>query len=227
MLRSYNKLIGFSVHATDGEIGRIRDLIFDETVWTVRYAEVSIENWVLGKVVLLSTLILGQTALFSIDTMLTIEQIVHCPAIDPYFIISRKYEEELHNYFSWNYYWAQQNETDQYKTSCKLQSVKGIKGYHVEALDGGIGHLSDFLIDDLNWKIRYCVIDTGTWLPGKKVLVSPDWFGNVDDQSLKIELDIKQEKVKSAPDFEMSTPLTNEYETSVFAHFDKKPYWSM
>jgi hypothetical protein len=227
MLRSKNRLIGFSVHATDGEIGRIRDFVFDEPLWTVRYAEVDISKWIPEKVVLLSTLILGQTALSSIDTKLTIEQIINCPAIDPHHLPSRKYEEELHTYFSWTYYWAQLGEASQYQSSCKLQNVKAINGYHIQALDGELGHLSDLLIDDLEWKIRYCVIDTGTWLPGKKVLLSPKWLGKIDDQAFKIEFDIKMEKIKTAPDFDQSTLVTPDYESSIFAHFDKKPYWNV
>ena len=49
-------------------------------------------------------------------------------------------------------------------------------GYHIEATDGGIGHVKDFIIDDETWAIRYLEVDTRNWWPGKKVLVSPQWI---------------------------------------------------
>lgn len=227
MVRSGNKLTGFSVHAKDGEIGRIYDFIFDEFLWTIRYAEIDIGRWVPGKVVLLSTQVLGPSALSTIDTKLTIKQITNCPTIDPQEIPSRKYEEELHNYFSWVYYWAEQREVSQYRISCKLQSVFSLIGFKLQAIDGEIGHLDDVLIDDLEWKIRYLVIDTGTWFSGKKVLVSPLWDGRVDDNSHILKIDVSMEKIKSAPPFDYSIPLTNEYEVILHQHYHKKPYWNV
>ena len=227
MLRSGKKLIGFAVHAIDGKIGEIRDFIFDEKEWIVRYAEVDIGNWVSGKVVLLSSMILGPTALSTIDTKLTIGQIEKCPTIDPHIMPTRKYEEELHNYFDWNYYWAQQSDMSQYQISYKLQRIKAIKGFRIKALDGEIGHLDDLLIDDIKWNVRYCVVNTGSWLPGKKVLVSPSWGGMIDDSASEIQIDVKQEKIRTAPQFEPSIHLTSEYEVSLFTHYDKKPYWSL
>ncbi len=227
MVRSGNKLTVFSVHAKDGEIGRIYDFIFDESFWAVRYAEIDIGNWVPGKVILLSTQILGPSALSTIDTKLTIEQIVNCPTIDPQEIPSRKYEEELHNYFSWAYYWAEQREILQYKTSCKLRSVFSLIGFKLQAMDGEIGHLDDVMIDDLEWKVRYWVIDIGSWFFGKRVLVSPLWDGKIDDNLRILKIGVSMEKIKSAPPFDYSTPLTNEYEANLHQHYDKKPYWNV
>lgn len=227
MVRSGNRLTGFAVHAKDGEIGRIYDFIFDEFFWAVRYAEIDIGNWVPGKVILLSTQILGPSALSTIDTKLTIDQIINCPTIDPQEIPSRKYEEELHNYFSWAYYWAEQREVSQYQTSYKLRSVFSLIGFKLHATDGEIGHLDDVLIDDLEWKIRYWVIDTGSWFSGKKVLVSPLWDGKIDTDLHTFNIGVSMEKIRSAPPFSYSIPLTTEYEVILHQHFDKKPYWDV
>jgi len=54
-----------------------------------------------------------------------------------------------------------------------------VSGHHVEASDGEIGHVEDFLVDDRTWAIRYLIVDTRDWLPGKKVLISPKWIKRV------------------------------------------------
>lgn len=227
MLRNSKKLTGFSVLATDGEIGKIRDFIFDEQVWTVRYAEIDVGKLVTGKVVLLSTMILGPTALFSVGTKLTIEQIVNCPTIDPHIMPDRKYEEKLHNYFSWTYYWAKQSEVSQYETSYKLQRIRAINGYQVFSLNGEIGHLDDFLLDDLDWKIRYFIINTGNWFFEKKILLSPTWIRKIDDLNSTILISVDQEKIRTAPAYDSSLFLTREYESLLFTHYDKEPYWNI
>ena len=58
-----------------------------------------------------------------------------------------------------------------------LRSMKDLEGYEIRATDGPIGHVEDFYFDDAAWVIRYLVVDTGTWLSGRKVLISPIAMG--------------------------------------------------
>ena len=60
-----------------------------------------------------------------------------------------------------------------------LRSTRDVSGHHIQAADGEIGHVEDFIIDDETWAIRYLIIDTQNWWPGKKVLVSPQWIERV------------------------------------------------
>ena len=53
-----------------------------------------------------------------------------------------------------------------------LRSTHAVSGYHVGALDGDIGHVEDFIVHDETWTFRYLIVNTGSWWPGKKVLVS-------------------------------------------------------
>jgi len=48
-----------------------------------------------------------------------------------------------------------------------LPSIAVVKGYHVHATDGEIGHVENLLLDDANWHINYLIIDTKNW-----------WFGH-------------------------------------------------
>ena len=67
-----------------------------------------------------------------------------------------------------------------------LRSTRNVAGYHIEATDGMVGHVADFIIDDETWEIRYLVIDTKNWWPGKQVLVSPRWIDRVSWSESKV-----------------------------------------
>src|SRR5512133_1628062 len=82
-----------------------------------------------------------------------------------------------------------------------LRSTHEVSGYHIQALDGEIGHVEDFIIDDETWTIRYLVVDTRNWWPGKKVLVSPHWIENVSWSESKIYVDLPLEVIKQSPEY--------------------------
>jgi hypothetical protein len=71
-----------------------------------------------------------------------------------------------------------------------LRSAREVEGYHVAASDGEIGRVEDFLLDDRDWAIRLLAIDTGNWLPGRKVVISPAWLRAIDwsDQRILVDL---------------------------------------
>jgi hypothetical protein len=69
---------------------------------------------------------------------------------------------------------------DDLKGKLMLQNIKELYGRKLAALDGDIGHVKDFYFDDENWVIRYLVADTGSWLTGRLVLLTPHVFGKLD-----------------------------------------------
>ncbi len=71
-------------------------------------------------------------------------------------------------------------------------------GYHIQATDGDIGHVADFLLDDHSWGIRYLLVDTTSWWAGRKVLVSPDWIDCVDWNHSKVHATVTRAQVKNS-----------------------------
>ncbi len=67
-----------------------------------------------------------------------------------------------------------------------LQSTHDVTGYHTEAINGRIGHVEDFIMDDETWAIRYLVVDTRNWWPGKRVLLAPSWILEVEWEQSKV-----------------------------------------
>jgi uncharacterized protein YrrD len=105
-------------------------------------------------------------------------------------------------------------------------SGKGLFGRAIEAQDGHIGSLHDLYFDDQVWTVRYLVIDTAKWLPGRKVLISPEatlqpWHG---EGALPVKL--TKDQIKSSPDIDTAHPLSRKAERLLYTHYGWIPYWA-
>ncbi len=107
-----------------------------------------------------------------------------------------------------------------------LRSVKEVTGYYIEARDGDIGHVEDFIVEDKSWIMHYLVIDTKNWWPGKKVLVAPTWIEIIDWGRTKVHIDLKRETIKNSPEYDPSMPVNREYETRLYDFYGRPKYWS-
>jgi len=105
-----------------------------------------------------------------------------------------------------------------------LRSADEVTGYHIEALDGSIGHVEDFLVDDRTWDVRYIVIDTRNWLPGKKVVISPEWIGDVKWSESTVYIDLPREDIERSPTYDESKPMSFSYSESLHDHYERPHY---
>lgn len=106
-----------------------------------------------------------------------------------------------------------------------LVVIAAFKGYAIEATDGRIGTVSEFLFDDRTWKTRWLVVDTGNWLTGRKVLVHPSVIGkpNYDDRELKVALTMAQ--VEAGPDIRSDQPVSRQVELNLYDYYGWSPLW--
>jgi hypothetical protein len=81
-----------------------------------------------------------------------------------------------------------------------LRHTSDIKGYAIHASDGQIGSVSDYLFDDQTWLVRWLVVDTGHWLPGRKVLLPPSALGHVDHIARQFNVRLTKAEVEASPD---------------------------
>lgn len=239
MIRGVNDMIGVGLEATDGSIGEIHDVFFDDSDWSVRYYVVDTGKWLPGRRVLLPPNVIRQTipGHVALPVNLTQAQIERSPDVDTERPISRQAEAAMYTHYGWTPYWfpldpavpvvvegnAEEREREAtsgyYGGDPHLRSAKEVIGYHVAAKDGEIGHIEDFLVDDETAKIRYGVIDTVNWLPGKKVLISPQWIREVKWAESRVYVDATQEAVRNSPEYNPATPIDRDYESSLFAHY--------
>jgi len=106
-----------------------------------------------------------------------------------------------------------------------LRSAQEVTGYKIEAADGEIGRVEDFLIDDETWAIRYLIIDTRRWLPGTRVLISPTWIKRIGWRHSQVVVGLRREAIEQSPEYSDESLVTRDYEAALHRHYDREGYW--
>jgi hypothetical protein len=104
-------------------------------------------------------------------------------------------------------------------------TASSIKGFSIEATDGTIGSVSDFLFEDSNWTVRWVVVDTGTWLSGRKVLLTPRQVADADAKQRHFRVNLTKQQVKDSPDIDTEQPVSRQMESDVYGYYNADPYW--
>lgn len=112
-----------------------------------------------------------------------------------------------------------------YSVDVHLRSTQEVTSYHIAATDGDIGHAEDFIVEDDNWTIRYLAIDTRNWLPGKTVIVSPQWISAIDWAQGKVHLNLSRDGVEHSPEFDSAKLISRDYEMQLHQHYGQPGYW--
>lgn len=102
-----------------------------------------------------------------------------------------------------------------------LRSAKTVRGYHIAAVDGSLGHVEDFLVEDDTWSIRYLLVDTQNWLPSRKVIVPLSRVATIDWKMERLHLDLTREAIKSGPALDGSDPVSSDFSDRLEAHYDR------
>ena len=240
MLRDLKTVRGFSLKASDGEIGNVRDVFFDDVDWAVRYLVVDTGSWLTGKTVLIVPKFLGppDDASRTIRVSLTRSKIEGSPAIESHQPVTRQHETEYLRYYGLSYYWPEPimggfpiglNSTmmpppdkvgqKKHRGDPNLQSSRDVTNFPIRASDGELGHVQDFILDDEDWTIRYLIVDTTNWWPGGLVLVSPKWIEHIDWKTREVQLALPRETLRQAPPYHPFSPITDEYEKRLLGYY--------
>jgi sporulation protein YlmC with PRC-barrel domain len=246
MLSKAKTLQGYSLQNTDAEtIGKVKEFYFDDRHWAIRYLVADTGNWLTGRQVLISpyALVAINGNHQNIVAALSKKQIEDSPSLDSDKPVSRQFEESYYGYYGWPMYWSGPNMWGSYPYIERnrekwrksnhgekawdphLRSTQAVGGYHIQALDGEIGHVEDFVIDDETWAIRYLVVGTRNWWPGRKVLVSPQWIERVSWNESKVFVNLDRETIKQSPEYTEESLLTRDYEIGLHRHYNRKGYW--
>jgi hypothetical protein len=245
MLFKAKTLVGYKLDSLDGEIGRVKEFYFDDRHWTIRYLIAETGNWLSDRQVLISPFALvgvnKEERNIAID--LVKKQIEKSPSLSSDKPVSRQFEQAYYGYYGYPTYWGgpcnwgasryPTRDREQWKEYAQgkngwnlhLRSTNDATGHHIQALDGELGHVEDFIIDDRTWEIRYLVIDTRNWLPGKKVLISPEWIGSTSWDERKVFVNLSCEAIKLSPEYTEESLLTRDYEIGLYGHYNRKGYW--
>lgn len=221
-----SSLYGNRLGARDGDIGHVKDIYFDDRQWQVRYVVAETGSWLRGRQVLLSPHAFGsleqeeKTLLIN----LTRKQIEDSPPIESHLPVSRQYEAEYFRYYGWPVYWIgdgfgglggapgvipvpRESETDKPTKAhdSHLRSTRAVTGYQVHALDGAVGHIRDFVVDDQSWTILELVVQTARWYGAKKVGMSPTDVERVSFEQSAVFVALTQEDFMRAGETVVAT----------------------
>ncbi|MEJ2285807.1 MAG: PRC-barrel domain-containing protein [Desulfobacterales bacterium] len=105
------------------------------------------------------------------------------------------------------------------------RSTREVSGYLIQAADGEIGHVEDFIVDDDTWRLRYIVVDTRNWLPGRKVLISTQWTTAIDWAEEKFWIDLSTDRIKNSPEYDPAEPINRENEAKLYDYYGRPVYW--
>jgi sporulation protein YlmC with PRC-barrel domain len=106
-----------------------------------------------------------------------------------------------------------------------LRSVKDLRGYAIRAIDGVIGRVDDFYLDDGDWGVRYLVVNTGKWLSGRKVLISPMVLGHAGWMARQLPVALTRAQVERSPDIDTICPVSRRDEIQDFGYYGNPRYW--
>ena len=249
MLWNAAKVHGFAVEATDGRIGVVDDFLFDDVSWRVRWLVVAVGASPSKHRVLLPPAVLGPIDRDDrkVSVTLTKRKVTESPASATERSVSRQLETSVCEHYGWTPYWRDAVFEDGYgyvggatapsillasdgrrearadrmreDDDPHLRGMAAVTGYHVQAADGGIGHVMDFLIGGSDWRVHFLVIDTGTWLPGRKVLISPSIAREIDWNDKTVRLAADRQAVRDSPPYDAGTALDESYERRIRDHY--------
>src|SRR5205085_4508636 len=106
-----------------------------------------------------------------------------------------------------------------------LWDASALDGYAIEASNGRIGSVSDFLFEDTSWIVRWLVVDTGNWLSGRKVLLPLSALGKPNPSLRQFPIKLTMQQVKDSPDIDTDRPVSRQHETHIYRHYGWDPYW--
>lgn len=106
-----------------------------------------------------------------------------------------------------------------------LRNMKDLQGYALQATDGIIGDLKDFYFDDQSWIVRYLIVDAGTWLSSRKVLVSPMSITGSSATLKVFHSSLTREQVKNSPDIDTDKPVSRQHELQHLDYYGHPRYW--
>ena len=186
MLLNLTSLFGVSISAKDGNIGHVRDVLFHDQSWVIRYFVIDTGNQFSGRQVLLSphSFLRPEWEKRVLPVDLTIEDVRQSPDVDTDLPVYRQQEIAMTRHYGWPAYWTLEaslmaGQMTDPEGDPNLRSANEILTYKVRTSDGDLGRMDDLVVEDANWFIRFLVLSAGSWLNGQKLLVATRWVGSV------------------------------------------------
>jgi len=222
MQRRASDFTGYTIEATDGKVGSISDILFEDQNWKLRWFVINTGSWLMGRKILIHPTALEPPDIrqHAFPVSLTKLQVEASPDLRSDQPVSRQMDQDVSDYYGYTSIWGDGYYGDMglgvfgeraygakpkhafvapNKDEHQLLSVADIKGFQIHALDGDIGHLDDFLINDESWTVDFAVVATRNWGMAKHVLISPMYIKETDWLAGYVPVALTRYKIRSSP----------------------------
>jgi hypothetical protein len=220
MQRRASVFSNYTIEAPDGLVGHVSDILFEDNDWKLRWFVVNTGSWLSARKLLIHPAMLGRPDIGrgAFPVTLTRAAVEASPDINTDPPVYRQMEQSQRAALACGPMWdyggycggglglpdgemfnmsSGQSHDPLPTGDPHLRSIAEVVGYHIHALDGDIGHVADFLVDDEAWRIDYAVVDTRNWGFGKHVLVAPAEISLVDWTARCIHLELTRTNIRS------------------------------
>lgn len=245
MKRSLHNLTGYTIESTDETRGKVRDLLFDDETWVVRYVDAGFKDISDRRRFLIPRHFLATPDWQEkrIKVALNRSEIEACPDMDEKTPVSREYEKELNRHLRIEDYWPSiysapagagvfypprpiripTKLVNEEELDTSLRSFREVKGYAIRASGDRLGQVEDLIVDDGDWQVIYLVVDTSRWKPwSKSVVLSISWMDNISYEKQEIVTSLDPEQIKDAPGFDPAHPIGMDYEKALHDYYQKQ-----
>lgn len=230
MLISAEDIRGYTLQGRDGGFGKIRDLIFNDGDWRIRFAVVDTGGLLDRHEVIVAPHHLGSPDLDSetIPVDLDRKTLEASPERETAHTMSDELAARIHAYYDLPASAAAPSEVAVAEAETRptsLRSAHEVVGYGLHEQDGDVGEVIDLLLDTDDWMLRYMVVDTGRWLPGKQVLIAPSWIDFISWSEQKIDVRLTREQVRGSPNYDPMADVDRNFELRLYQYLGYQPYW--
>jgi hypothetical protein len=239
MIQRWKDVDRLALHGTDGEIGVLADALVDDR-WVVRYLVVAPRSLQHQQVVISPIQVHGidwQREI--VEVGLSNAQVRQRPDVLSVVPMTRDTEQAYAAYYGFPAYWggpdlwawsgypgalaepapASYHGPVAEAVAASLQSLKGLRGRHLAALDGAIGHVDDLFVDEETWRLDYLLVDTSNWIGGRHVLVPTGVVPSLDADGRDLVVDRTVARIREAPAYDASRPVDAALELAIAQHY--------
>lgn len=224
MIRSYKQMQRTKIRALDGPIGTLRDIYFDDTSWRIQYLVIELGSWFTGKDVVIPPSVFSPYDGISLNVELTKLELKSCPDEKD---ILLKVSQDFRNQSFVNYFCSAGASlyggpliippmTKKFNHGAiinpHLHSCTDLLNYMIKGSDGNIGLLSDILIDDSVWKIRFVVGIIKSLSEKYEKLIENKLIDTIDNSNLLIKVSLDSKHIIKNPNFDTSKHVDRSYE---------------
>lgn len=203
MIITVNRAYGIRLNTSDGQCARVKDLLFDDRTWRIRFLVVKLGHFLSRRVVLLTPEQIENAAWSSgaLQTPLTMAEVKAAPRLLSSPPVAKQAELEASRMIAWEAYWTGLFDRLSNFGDPHLRNTRAVTGHHVFGLDNEVGFIDNFVVDDQDWRVRYLVVRLGKHRNSRRVMVDPHLVDSISWESHSVRIHLPETSIERCEEF--------------------------